>query len=213
MRRIYLPFTFALLLALALSGCTSPNQANIQLRKDKQALEEQLATLKSEHAADRARIETLEKEKGTLSTLPQQRLDNLYTVHSMKLGRLSGGIDLNTRADGDEALKLYLTLLDQEEEPIKATGKVVVEALDLARTGDNRVGRWEFDAKKMKETWRSLGILHAYVLVCPFQSPPEHSSITVNLTYTDELTGRRFSDVTRVEIKVKPAAGKPVAGQ
>src|SRR5882672_9010962 len=72
----------------AVGGCYHPSEANIQLRKDKQQLQEQVAELQQQRDAALARIAGLEKEKGTLPTLPQDRLDKLVTVHGIKLGRL-----------------------------------------------------------------------------------------------------------------------------
>src|SRR2546421_10774176 len=78
-------------IALAVAGCSHPSEANIQLRKDKQQLESQVGEVQQQLAAAQARLAGLENEKGTLPTLPQERLDKLITVHGIKLGRLTGG--------------------------------------------------------------------------------------------------------------------------
>src|SRR5882672_7077642 len=84
-------WSLVILLAGVISGCTSPNPVNIQLRKDKQQLGEQVAQLQRELQAARARIQSFESQTGTLPTLPQERLDKLFTVHGIRLGRLTGG--------------------------------------------------------------------------------------------------------------------------
>ena len=58
-------------IALAVAGCLHPSEANIQLRKDKQQLQEQVANLQQQLSAANARINGMEEQRGTLPTLPQ----------------------------------------------------------------------------------------------------------------------------------------------
>src|ERR1041385_5719547 len=115
----------------ASAGCYHPSEANVQLRKDKQQLEGQMADLQQQLSAAKARIAGLEQEKGTLPTLPQERLDKLGTVQGIKLGRLTGGDPANTANAPDEGLKIYLTPVDETGEALKDTGTVEVNAFDL----------------------------------------------------------------------------------
>src|SRR3954463_6473055 len=77
------------------AGCSHPSEANIQLRRDKQQLQEQVGYLQQQLQAARARITGIEQEKGTLPSLPQERLDRMVTVQGIKLGRLTGGDPAN----------------------------------------------------------------------------------------------------------------------
>src|SRR5258705_8941140 len=95
--------------ALAAGGCYHPSEANIQLRKEKQQLHEQVNILQQQLQAAQARISGLEQQHGTLPSLPQERLDGMVTVHGIKLGRLTGGDPANTANAPDEGLKIYLT--------------------------------------------------------------------------------------------------------
>jgi hypothetical protein len=183
-------------------GCSGPNQANIQLRKDKQELESRIETLRSERDAGRARIESLERRWGTTPMLPQNRLDRMFTAHELRLGSFSGGTDLNPSIEGDEALKVYVTPVDENSDPLPATGKVVIEAFDLAKAADNRIGRWEFDSPALKQNWRSLGAVHAFVLVCPWQKMPEHAELTLKVSFEDELTGRVLTAQRTATVKL-----------
>ena len=81
-----------------LFGGSSPDKANIQLRKEKQDLEAQIATLKERSAADERRIAGLQADRPTVPTLPSERLANLFVTHGLKLGRLTGGWDRDARA-------------------------------------------------------------------------------------------------------------------
>ena len=201
------------LLAAVLAGCQSPSAANTQLRKDKQALEAQIQTLKSEQAADRATIAALEKRSTTVPSLPQARLNSLFTTHSIKIGRLTGGTNRDPNASSDDTLKVYLTPLDESDSAIKATGRVIVEAFDLAKPSSNRVGRWEFSPTSLKEQWRSLGPLEAFVLDCPLSSLPQHSDLALNITFEDELTGRTFTALHKASIRLPPATRPAVQPQ
>ena len=189
-------------MALALAGCHDPNKANIQLRKDKQQLQAQVAELQQQLQAANARIAGIEKEKGTLPTLPQERLDKLATVHGIKLGRLTGGDPANVPNRPDEGLKIYLAPVDENGEPLKATGIVEVEAFDLAVSGDNRIGHWTIDPITLKSRWRSLGSFRTFVLECPWQKQPQHSKLAVKVTFRDELTGRVYDQIQEVNVKI-----------
>src|SRR3954468_22649253 len=87
---------FAAAIVAISAGCYHPSEANIQLRKDKQQFQEQVATLQQQLQAAQARIAGLEQQHGTLPSLPQERLDRMVTVHGIKLGRLTGGDPANT---------------------------------------------------------------------------------------------------------------------
>jgi hypothetical protein len=201
-----------LLVAALVSGCGSPNKANVQLRKEKQQLEATIADLKQQHEAALARIATVEKQTGTLETLPSDRLKQLFTVHKIELGRLTGGADVDLKSPGDEALKVYLTPLDEFGQPLNATGQVTVELFDLSRERDNRIGRWELEPQEMKESWRSLLRLNAFVLTMPWQTTPERPDLAVKVTFRDLLTGRTFEALKDVQVKL-PSSSAQAATQ
>jgi outer membrane murein-binding lipoprotein Lpp len=196
-----------LLVSAVVCGCKSPDKANIQLRKDKQQLEAQINELKVQHEAAVARLSAYEKETGTVETLPGERLNQLFTVHKIDLHNLSSGADTNLKSPGDEALKVYLVPMDESGDPIKATGRVVVEAFDLSKPTDNRIGQWEFEPKQIKPHWRSVLRLNAFVLTCPWQTKPERSGLAVKVTFTDALTGRTFEKLK--DVQVKPPSSTP----
>ncbi|HEX2971616.1 MAG TPA: hypothetical protein VHP11_04755, partial [Tepidisphaeraceae bacterium] len=104
----------------------------------------------------------------------------------------------------DQGLRIYLAPVDEAGEPIKATGRVTVEAFDLAKQTDNRIGRWGFSPEMLKSTWRSLGMLHDFVLVCPWQTIPQRPDIAIKVTFRDELTGRAYSALKDVKVTLPP---------
>jgi hypothetical protein len=183
---------------LSLGGCGgSPSQANIQLRKELQSKADQIASLQRAHEADLATIRQLEQQRGTLPTLPQERLAALFTAHGIKLGRLTGGADLDPSRPGDEGLKVYVVPTDETGDELKSAGSFVVELFDLNQSTGNLVLRREFDAAQAKEQWLGSALLYEYVLTCPWENPPQNPELTLKVTFRDELTGRQF-DVQKV---------------
>ena len=68
--------------------------------------------------ADAATIRNLQARVGTIPTLSQERLEKLFTVHGIQLGRLTGGADLDRSKPGDEGIKVYITPTDDDGEPL-----------------------------------------------------------------------------------------------
>lgn len=199
------PFAYFLLLPLLLTGCGRPSAANIELRKQNQALDTKVASLNQELNAARARIAGLEQSSGTVPTLPQARLDMLFTVHKVDIGRLSGGADLARDGGFDEGLKLYLTPVDAAGDPLKATGKVIVCAFDLGNP-PVLLGEWTFTADQLKQQWVGFRIIYSFVLELPWQKVPPSSPIVVKVTFEDALTGRVLEAVQEVKANPPPVA-------
>ena len=172
---------------LFLSGCSAgPDQANIDLRKDKQSLQSQVEELHRQREGDAATIATLQQNR-TVSTLSHDELEKLFTTHNLALGRLTGD-------DPDKpGLKVFAVPLDEFGQPLKAAGSFVVEAFDLAKQSDNLVGRWEFSLDVARKNWYGGALLYTYVLECPWKNPPTHSQLTLKVTFHDELTQRDFT--------------------
>jgi hypothetical protein len=199
--------------ALLLGGCGSPSQANIELRKQNQNLQNQIIDLQRQHDGDVAQIAALQAKVGAVPTLPVDRLNQLFTTHGLKLGDLTGGNSSGPNQKFDDELTVYAVPTDDDGEPIKAAGSFVIQAFDLALAGDQKIGEWSFDIDQTRKSWESLifnsPILYNYALNCPWQKPPAHSDLTVKMTFTDALTGRVFSQQKQVHVTPPPAdAGK-----
>jgi hypothetical protein len=197
-----------LLLLPLLGGCQflfgSPSKANIKLRKETQQLQEQIAQLKLQHEADAATIAGLTQRTGTVPTLEPARLEKLFTVHGIRVERLTGGADLDPAKPGHEGVKVYVGLLDQYGDEVKSAGSFVVEAFDLADPQATRLGRWEFPVEQAQQNWHSFLTRYEYVLTCPWQTPPRHADVTVRVQFTDELTSRQFTGQSVVKVEVPP---------
>jgi hypothetical protein len=197
----------ALLLGVG-GGCSllkKPNKANIELRKQNQDLQTRVKELELQHEAEAARIHGFEQKAGTLPTLPQDRLDKLFTTHDLKLGKLTGGIDLDPKKSGQEGLKVHATPIDQTGNSLKAAGSFTVEAFDVSGTQPALVGKWTFDAGAARQAWTSVLNRYEYVLTCPWQTPPAGPSLHLSVTFVDELTQGNFTKT--IDVTVEPPTG------
>lgn len=202
-----------LLLLVLTSSCGTPDKANIVLRKKNQQLEGQVEQLKGELRARDAQIHGYADRVGTVPTLPPARLEKLFTTYAIRVGRLTGGVDLDPSKPGDEAFRVYVNTLDKHGDMIKSAGSFVIEAFDLSGSQPSKLGHWEFPVEKAQENWYSFFTRYEYVLTCPWQEAvPRRPEVTVRLTFTDELTGRKFTaqKVAKVNLPPARAATQPV---
>jgi outer membrane murein-binding lipoprotein Lpp len=199
----------AIFASLVLSGCGSPSAVNIKLRKENQALRTKIEDLERRHNADVASIRAHESSATTVPSLPQAQLEKLFTVHGIQFGRLTGPADWDPSSPGDDGLKIYVTPTDNAGQQLKAAGAIVVEAFDLAAGGNGenvRIGRWEFPLEDASKHWIGQALVYAYVLQVPWQQRPQHSDLTVKVTFTDALTGRTFGEQKVVKVTPTTAA-------
>jgi hypothetical protein len=175
-----------------LAGCYSPSQANIELRKKNQSLESKIEDLNHRHDADDATIRGLQAQATTVPVLPQNQLDELFTVSGLQFGSLTGGYHPDPNQTGDTMLKVYVVPIDEQGDKIKAAGTFHVDLFDLALKSNNRIGEWDFDLEKSRSSWYGGGLLYTYVLDCPWQTAPIDSKLMARITYIDGLTHRVF---------------------
>lgn len=183
------------------SGCNRPNKVNIELRKKIQALEDEKAALARERDVSRAQVEALQSERGSIETLPQARLDKLFTTSGLNILRLTIGVDLDPKKPGDEGFKVAFTPVDQFGDEFKSSGATVVELFDLDLP-DTRLGRWEYDVETMQKKYISSFVLEAFVIEETWQTVPTTNRLLVKVTFTEELTGRRFSAIRELTIQL-----------
>lgn len=201
------PAIVAVVLTAALAACSSPSKPNIALRKQNAALRQEVASLKRAREGDAATIRTMEGRATTVPVLPNDRLAQLYTVHGLKLGRLTGGWDKDRQQSGDEGLQIFVVPTDQTGDLLKASGGFVIDAFDLAQSGENRIGHWEFSPDQAMKAWLGTSLQYGYVFELPWQNgPPAHDQVTVRVTFTDELTGRAFTAQRVLKIVLPPRA-------
>jgi hypothetical protein len=143
------------------------------------------------HAADVATIESLQQGRATAATLPYEQIERLFTVHGLKLNRL-------TRADG-QGITVHAVPIDQEGEDLKAAGSFTVEAWQADRTDGPPLVKCEYTLDQSRAVWRGQLLMYEYVLQCPWQTAPSGNSIKIRVNFRDALTGREFTAEKLVE--------------
>jgi hypothetical protein len=199
-------FSLLFFTSLFLSGCGSPNRANIALRKEIQDLDDRVASLQQQSDARQRMIQALQASRPTEPTLPARELTKLFVAYGIEFARLTGGADLDPIKPGDEGVKVYASPVDENGAVIQAAGTLVVEAFDLDAGKNNQLGRWEFPTPESKKLWHALLLEAAYELTCPWQHVPTHPNVTLKLTFTDELTHASYSTQKVVTVQLPPPA-------
>ena len=196
---------------LLFAGCSKPNDVNIALRKQVQDLESQNADLKRQRAADLATIRALQSQQATtVPSLPQDRIDQLFTTHGLRIGRLTGGARTDPALPADDVLKVYAVPLDQKGDLFKAAGSFVIDAYDLSLPpNENHLGRWDISAAEAEKNWFGNVMMYGYTFTLPWQRSPAGNRVTVRVTFADALTGRQFTEQKDVEVN-PPATGTTV---
>jgi hypothetical protein len=176
-------------------GCGGPNKTNVELRKKNQLLQDEVKTLKQQHEGDVASLAAKDKQAGSLPTLSNDRLNQLFTVTKIDIASLS--------AIREGGLKVYVTPRDADGDPLKTAGAIAVDAFDLSKPDKPQLGHWDFPATDAGKNWYESIVVRGYALTCPLQVPPTGSEITVRVTFTDSLTQRVL---TAQKVITAPAA-------
>ncbi len=146
-----------------------------------------------------------------LQNLGDKRLEKLFYVTHLELGRRSGGVDKDGRS-GDDAVVVYLQPVDRDGHVIKAAGEVTVQLYDLANApAENLIGEYHWSLDELGATWAG-GFLGSsqFSLLCPWRTgPPAHDQITIRATFTDYLTGKTFTAQRVVSVHLPGLAPTP----
>lgn len=158
------------------------------LAKEKNQLEVQLKRVESEN-------QQLGNQVRTLSGLPANiRLENLYSLQDVRLTRYTNLYDKNN--DGQkEKLIVYLKLIDEQGDFIKASGAVDVELWDLSKEpADALLGHWHVEPGELKKLWYYAIIGYNYRLTFDVADIVEkfEEPLTIKVTFADYITGKMF---------------------
>ncbi|UCF15180.1 MAG: hypothetical protein JSW59_17360 [Phycisphaerales bacterium] len=161
-----------------------------QLTQEKAQLQEQIEQSKREN-------KRLKEQLQTLSGLPEDvRLEHMYSLERIKLGRLSGLFDKDDD-DRRETLIVYVTPYDKDGDGIKATGSMNVQLWDLNEPEDQALlGDWDVSPGELKKVWFKTILAVNYRLTFDISDKVENfdEPLTAKVTFTDYLSGRVFKD-------------------
>jgi hypothetical protein len=185
-----------------LAGCGRPSQANIELRKENQTLQKQLADAQLQLQMQGNVLHSYEARQPTVPTLGPDQLDKLFTTHGIAFGKLTGPTDASNHSE-KQGFVVYVYPVDQSNQRLKAAGSFVVEAFDLAAKGNPRLGTWTFSRDQSAKLWAGFFVFdYYYVLKCPWQQLPTHSEVLIRVTFVDELTQLTFTADDKIHVQL-----------
>ncbi len=211
MRLRALHAAMALLAACACGGCGGEDPT-IAVRRELVETRDQLVKSQAQTQQLQKENQQLAEQVQTLQGLGAgKRLDELFLVKKVQVGEYSTGVNAAGKGP-DNAVKVYVTTIDQFNSAIKAAGTLKVQLYDLAApAGGNLLGEMTLGPKELGNRWINGFMSEQYIIECPFKAPPQHDQITVRAVFTDYLTGLSFTDqrVVKVDLLGPVPATKP----
>ena len=166
-------------------GCNGPGSPAALQRQNDQ-LKENVRDLRKTIAGQAEQIRTLQ-------ALGDKRLEMLFRVTEIKLGRYTAGVDLDD-AEGDDGVRVYVSPRDDDGHTLKAAGAIRIQLFDLAaKPKDSLLGAFDFPAEGIGEHFYSGFLANHYKFDCRWKNAPAHDEITVRVVFTDYLTGKKFT--------------------
>jgi hypothetical protein len=194
-----------ILLLLACLGCENLQQENARLRADLRQANERIDELTRTVEQQTARLDAQARQIRTLQDLGDKRLEKLFTVESLHIGRHTGGIDTDDKP-GHDAIIVYLKPKDAQGATLKAAGSVKIQLFDLAAENGRRdLATWSFDVEEARGHYASGIMTDHYSFELPLEARPAHADLTLRAEFTDYLTGRTFDAQDTFTIKLPPA--------
>jgi hypothetical protein len=192
------------LAAAAAAGCQPPS-SDEDLRVQLQDLRHQNAKLTAEAQKLREALAERDRQVQTLQGLGEARLELLFHVTSIQLGRYTAAADFDGKP-GDDGVRVYLSPLDTHNHPLKAAGSVKIQLFDLSRTENNLLAEHFFPVEKISQHWFGAFLSYHYRFDCRWTAgPPKQDEVTVRAVFTDYLTGKQFTTQKVCKVKLPPA--------
>ena len=184
------------LLALA-AGCENADSKKPSLADQIEKLKQDKTQLQNQIEQSGAENEQLNQRIQVLSSLPEGvKPENIYSVHEIKITRYTNLYDKDK--DGrKETLIVYIQPVDQDGDVIKAAGTVDVELWDLNKEdGHAQLGKWHITANELRKLWFKTLLAVNYRLTLDVGGKVENfkDPLTVEVTFTDQLSGRVFKE-------------------
>lgn len=178
------------------AGCGVSSERKHPLEVKVRELETEKAQLAGRLEQSEVQIEQLKAQIKTLSALPQDKEPSPYLLSAVKITRYTGFYD----KDGDgqrEKLIVYVQPIDRDGHVLKAAGIVSVQLWDLSRpNGQALLGQWQIPPDELHKLWFDALMSTSYRLMFDVPAAAEllAKSLTVQITFTDYLTGQVFAE-------------------
>lgn len=194
------------LLGWSLTGCAGPAEKIADLNRQISTLQSTNRKYVANLEAQDKEIEKLKEANQVLRDLKETRLDKLYSVKTIKIDRLSGGLNIDG-VIGDEGIVVYVSLYDQQGHKFKAAGTITVFLSDLSDPrAPEPIASYEYDIDQAKELWFGRMLTYHYKIKCLWQERlPAGRIVRVTVRFLDYLTGSVLE--TSTDLEVTPPLG------
>lgn len=194
---------WAMLIGTALlSGCADKT---VDIRRELISTRDDLGQSQRRIVELQSQLEQCQNQVQTLTNLGDERLQDVYLVQRVEIGRRSSGVSTDDQ-EGDDALRVYVEPIDQFGHVIKAAGAITVRLFDLAAPPDTLIGECVLTPKEAGSLWTGSFTGSYFMLTCPWNRPPTVDEITVRVEFTDYATGKTFT-AQRV-VKAQPSRAR-----
>jgi hypothetical protein len=151
------------------------------------------------------RIAVQDEQIATLQNLGDARMDHLFTVQSVKLGKFTGGWDFDGD-DVEDGIRVFVIPQDQHDSLLKSAGRVKVQLYDLnAAPEEVLLAEYTYDASEVAEYWASGFMGSHFAFDCAWKdTTPSAGEATVRVEFVDALTGKTFRAQKLCPINRKP---------
>ena len=190
-----------------IGGCVDAAAQQDKLVSQLEESGKQLRLATQENVRLRKTVAGQQQQIRTLGSLGPARLEKLFHVNQVSIGKYTGGVDEDRDKPGDEGVKVYIQPADKYGSAVKAAGDVKIQLYDLAAPPDeNLLGEYTWGVDQMPDRWAGGFMGYQFRFFCPWKSgPPKHDAITVRVEFTDYLTGKRFITQRVCGVTLPPA--------
>jgi len=183
-----------ILAAGVLSGGCGPSRGGASDAEQLAQARSELRDLRRENRELKDKIADQEEQIDTLLELGEGRVEELFHVQRIALGRHSGAVDL----DGDDehdAIRVYLRPIDRDGSVVKAAGSVTIQMFDLANApNENLIARYEWTPREISKKFSGGFMGQHFTFDCPVDKRSlQRDEITIRVGFTDYLTGKTFT--------------------
>jgi hypothetical protein len=181
--------------AILLAGCGigSARKHPVELRVE--ALQREKAEIAHELEQCQTENVQLQEQVKAMAALPKDSRENPYKLTGIRIGRFTGFYDQDK--DGRrETLLVYLQPIDENGDIFKAAGTVHVQLWNLEDPNSQAlIGQWQVQPAELRKLWIGA-LVSEYRIGFDVSATPQLLArpLTVEVTFTDYLTGEIFRD-------------------
>lgn len=202
--RLMFRVVFATLATTPLTGCWAP-AGNAEYERQLSALRTENSQQAEQLLAQKAALDDCQRRLTVARGLTKEDLKLLFYPETLVIDSLSGGADYDGKP-GDDGVTVYLKPIDRTGDVLKVAGDISVQLYDLAADpGQNLIGEYKVGVDQCGELWNGKLLTYHYAIRCPFpRGRPQHSEITIRVTFVDYITQRVLTAQRVCTVRLAP---------